>query len=140
MDYEPVAHRRRRSEVFRNIDDSLKVMGALSMKSLGLLFVLYAISYVLDVAFGFWKLLFGHAGVLVELLVFAAVAAALSYAERQDDEHLVPAMLRFYLSRPWTVLYSGAAPDGWPRHDYEWVFLTRGTSLPPSSAAQGAEP
>jgi len=107
-------YRRRRSEVFRNIDDSLKVLGVLSMKSLGLLFLLYAALYLLDVGLGLSRLLFGRAGALIELLVLASAALVLSYAERQDDEHLVPAMLRFHLSRRSRVLYSAAAPDGRP--------------------------
>jgi len=125
-------YRRRRSEVFRNIDDSLKVMGFLSMKSLGLLFVLYLLSYALDVTLGFWRLLFGRAGVLVELCLFGCIAFALAYAERQDDEHLVPAMVRYWLSRRWAVLYSGAALDGWPRHELEQALATRGAAEPAS--------
>jgi hypothetical protein len=120
-------HRRRRSEALRNIDDTLKVMGVLSMKSLSLLFALYGISYALDVSFGVFRLLFGGAGVLVEGLAFTVAALGLAYAERQDDEHLVPAMLRFFADRRSRALYSGARPDGWPHHRGEQVLGARGT-------------
>jgi hypothetical protein len=44
----------------------------------------------------------------------------LAYAERHDDEHLVPSAIRYYVSRRWRVLYSGARAyryDGHPLED-----------------------
>lgn len=135
MHEEGVPRRRRRSEVYRNIDDPLKVMGLLSLKSCSLLLGLYAASYFLDLLTGLWHLVFGAASFLIEIAIFALAALALCYAEKQDDEHLVPAMLRYTFSRRWRVLYSAVQADGWPPSDIEWVFQSRQKWLHQRAAA-----
>jgi len=128
MNTEEYVRRRRRSEVYRNIDDSLKVGGLLTLKSCAILFGLYFVSYLADLLTNFWRL-FGPGGFVLEAGFFVVVGTLLLYAERQDDEHLIPAMVRFWVARPWRVLYSGFTPDGWPAHDLEWVFEARGARL-----------
>lgn len=125
MSAEQGTPRRRQSEVYRNIDDPLKVMGVLSLKSCSMLVALYGVSYVLDFVTDFWRRAFGPGAFLLELALFAAVAFVLMYAEKHDDEHLVWSMLRYWASRRTRVLYCGARPDGWPVSDLEWVFVAR---------------
>src|SRR5262245_10862081 len=111
---------RRQTPVLRNLDDPLRVLGLLSLRSCGLVLFAFAALHGVEAASGLLTVLTGGWAFLAELLVAAAVAFVLSVAERTDDEHLVPSALRFYLSRPRTVLYSGGRAA--PLHGLERVF------------------
>jgi len=102
---------RRQSECFRNLDDPLKVFSLLTVKSCGLVLLFYASTVLLELLFGLFTLLFGGWSFLAQIGSALVLAAVLAHAERQDDEHLVPAAIRYYGSRRWRVLYSGALGD-----------------------------
>lgn len=101
---------RRQSPVLRNLDDPLRVLNLLSLRSCGLVFVSYALANVLEVTLGIFTFAFGSLAFLGELGLPTIVGVALALAERTDDEHLVPSAMRYYLSRRSSTLYSGAAP------------------------------
>ena len=95
---------RRQSECFRNLDDPLKVFSLLTVKSCGLVLLFYASTVLLELLFGLFTLLFGGWSFLAQIGSALVLAAVLAHAERQDDEHLVPAAIRYYASRRWRVL------------------------------------
>src|SRR5262245_12066781 len=111
---------RRQTPVLRNLDDPLRVLGLLSLRSCGLVLLVFAAIHGVEAVTGLVSLLTGGWAFLAELLAAAAVGFVLSVAERTDDEHLVPSALRFYLSRPGAVLYSGGQAA--PEHGLERVF------------------
>ena len=111
---------RRQTPVLRNLDDPLRVLGLLSLRSCGLVLFLFAALHGVESVTGLLTLLTGGWAFLAELLAAAAAAFVLSVAEQTDDEHLVPSALRFYLSRPATVLYSGGQAAR--EHRLERVF------------------
>ena len=98
---------RRSSPVLRNLDDPLRILNLLSLRSCALVLVVYAGANALEVLLGLFTLLFGGLAFLGELGVAALVACVLALAERSDDEHLVPSALRYYASGSWRVLWSG---------------------------------
>ena len=100
---------RRQSEVLRNLDDSLRILNVLTLRSCGLVVVFYSLCFALELAFGLFSLLFGAAGFFVPIALAAAVAASLSWVEKHDDEHYVPSALRFLVERPWRFVYGAAA-------------------------------
>jgi hypothetical protein len=102
---------RRQSECFRNLDDPLKIFSLLTVKSCGLVFLFYGATIASELVFGVWTLLFGGWSFLAQLGAAMVLAALLFYAERNDDEHLVPSALRYYASRRWRVVYAGAGRD-----------------------------
>jgi hypothetical protein len=102
---------RRQTPVLRNLDDPLRVLNLLSLRSCGLVVVSYAMANALELGLGLFTLTFGSLAFLGELCVAALVGMGLALAERADDEHLVPAALRYYMTRPWRVLYSGVARE-----------------------------
>ena len=110
---------RRQSECFRNLDDPLKVFSLLTVKSCGLVLLFYAATVLAELLFGLFTLLFGGFGFLGQLGASALLGAVLGYAERQDDEHLVPSAVRYHLSRRARVLYGGACPDRFRGHALE---------------------
>jgi hypothetical protein len=110
---------RRQSECFRNLDDPLKIFSLLTVKSCGLVLLFYGCSVGAELLFGLFSLLFGGWSFLAQLGGALVVAAVLAYAERQDDEHLVPAAIRYYLSRRWRVLYAGGRGGRYAGHPLE---------------------
>jgi len=96
--------------VLRNLDDPLRVLNLLSLRSCGLVFVSYAFATLLEVLFGLFTFVFGSLAFLGELGFAAIVAAALTLAERTNDEHLVFSAIRYYLTQRPSTLYSGSAP------------------------------
>ena len=110
---------RRQSECFRNLDDPLKVFSVLTVKSCGLVLLFYGGTVAAELLFGLFSLLFGGWSFLGQLGAALVVATALAFAERQDDEHLVPAAIRYYASRRWRVLYGGARADRFAGHPLE---------------------
>jgi len=110
---------RRQSECYRNLDDPLKILSFLTVKSCGLVLLFYAGTVVSELVFGLWSLLFSDWSFLAQIGAAAVLAAGLAYAERHDDEHLVPSAIRYYVSRRWRVLYSGAVTDAYTDHPFE---------------------
>lgn len=111
---------RRQSECFRNLDDPLKIFSLLTVKSCGLVLLFFAATVASELLFGVCSLLFADLSFLAQIGATALLALVLSYAERHDDEHLVPSAIRYYASRRWRVLYSGACGyryDGQPWED-----------------------
>jgi len=110
---------RRQSECFRNLDDPLKIFSLLTVKSCGLLILFYAGAVASELLFGLCSLLFGNWSFLGQLGMTASLAMFLVFAERHDDEHLVPSAIRYYASRRWRVLYSGARAHPYAGHALE---------------------
>lgn|SRR5262245_7837414 len=100
---------RRQTEVLRNLDDSLRILNVLTLRSCGLVVVFYSLCYAFELALGLFTLLFGAAGFVVPLVLSGFVATALSWVEKHDDEHYVPSALRYLLDRPWRCVYGAAA-------------------------------
>ena len=113
---------RRQSECLRNLDDPLKIFSLLTVKSCGLVLLYYAATVASELLFGLFSLLFGRWSFLGQIGSAAIVAMVLVYAERHDDEHLVPSVIRYYVSRPWRVLYSGAHVERPAGHVFGSVF------------------
>lgn len=110
---------RRKSECLRNLDDPLKVFSLLTIKSCGLVLFFYAATVATELVFGLWSLVFGPWSFLGQLGGAALLAIALAFAERHDDEHLVPSAIRYYFFRRWLILYSGAHADDFRGHRLE---------------------
>ncbi len=110
---------RRQSECFRNLDDPLRVFSLLTVKSCGLVVLFYGFAVATELLFGLWTLVFGAWSFLGQLGTSLLVAVLLVYAERHDDEHLVPSAVRYYVSRRWRVLYGGAGADDYHGHPLE---------------------
>jgi hypothetical protein len=110
---------RRHSECFRNLDDPLKVFSVLTVKSCGLVLLFYAGLVASELLFGLCSLLFGPWSFLAQIAGAVLLGAVLAYTERHDDEHLVPSAIRYYASRRWRVLYSGARAESYEGHPLE---------------------
>ena len=110
---------RRKSECLRNLDDPLKVFSLLTIKSCGLVFLVFAAAAASELVFGLWSLVFGAWSFLAQLGAAGLFAVALALAERHDDEHLVPSAIRYYASRRWRTLYSGGCGDDYQGHRLE---------------------
>lgn len=108
--------------MLRNLDDPLRLLNLLSLRSCGLVLIFYTVVWSLQAFFSLWSFLFGGWAFLVPLAAAGLLALGLSLAERSDDEHLVPSAIRYYLTRPWIVLYSGAACEDFRGHDLEWLL------------------
>ncbi len=98
---------RRQTEVLRNLDDNLKVLNFLTLKSCGLVVVFYTLCYSLELFLHLFSLVFGAFGVLAQFAFTAVFAVALASVERHEDEHYVPSAIRYYQSRPWRYLFAG---------------------------------
>ena len=105
--------KRRQSEVLRNIDDTLLVFNFLSVRSLMLSISAYLIAWGLLDLFA----LIGNPFLVIHVFI-AVVMLLLAWAERHDDEHLVPSAIRYYVRR--YPLYSGAVHE--PQVSLEEVF------------------
>jgi hypothetical protein len=102
---------RRQTEVLRNLDDTLKILNFLTMRSCGLVLMFYSLCYGAELLFSAFTLTFGALNSLAQIALTGACAVALSWVERHEDEHYVPSAIRYYLSRPWRVLYAGGKTD-----------------------------
>ena len=100
---------RRQTEVLRNLDDSLRILNLLTLRSCGLVVVFYSLCFALELAFGAFTALFGPGGFPAQLALTAALAFALSWVEKHDEEHYVPSALRYLAERPWRRIYGAAA-------------------------------
>ena len=116
---------RRQSECFRNLDDPLKIFSLLTVKSCGLVLLFYGSVVASELVFGLWSLMFGDWTFLGQLGAAGLLAVALVYAERHDDEHLVPSAIRYYFSRRSRVLYSGARSAAYQGHPFEKLIEAR---------------
>jgi hypothetical protein len=113
---------RRQTTVLRNLDDPLRVLGFLSLRSCGLVLVFFAALHSLEALLGVMSLLAGSWAFLAEIGATGLLAVGLSIAERTDDEHLVPSAIRYYLSRPHAVLYSGGRAEHDRGHRLEHIL------------------
>ena len=111
--------KRRQSECFRNLDDPLKIFSLLTVKSCGLVLLFYAGAVLSELLFGLCSLLFGDWSFLAQIGAAALLGVILAFAERHDDEHLVPSAIRYYVSRRWRVLYSGGRAHAYAGHPLE---------------------
>lgn len=107
---------RRQSECFRNLDDPLKIFSLITVKSCGLVLMFYAAAVATELVFGLWTLAFGGWSFLGQIGAAGILAVVLVLAERHDDEHLVPSAIRYYVTRRWAFLYSGACVDRYEGH------------------------
>ena len=110
---------RRKSECLRNLDDPLKIFSLLTIKSCGLVLLFYAGAVATELVLGLWSLFFGAWSFMGQLAAAGALAIALTFAEKHDDEHLVPSAIRYYVSRRWRILYSGGCSDDFQGHSLE---------------------
>jgi hypothetical protein len=99
---------RREAPVLRNLDDPLRVLGLLSLRSCGLVFLGYGTAAGLELVFGVFSAVFGSLAFLGELALAGLLGLFLGLAERGDDEHLVPSAIQYHLERP-----EGAVWGGW---------------------------
>jgi hypothetical protein len=111
--------KRRQSECFRNLDDPLKIFSLLTVKSCGLVLLFYAGALLSELLFGLCSLIVGGWSFLAQIGASALLGVILAFAERHDDEHLVPSAIRYYASRRWRVLYSGAQAHAYAGHPLE---------------------
>ena len=111
--------KRRQSECFRNLDDPLKILSLLTVKSCGLVLLFYAGAVLSELLFGLCSLIVGDWSFLAQIGASALLGVILAFAERHDDEHLVPSAIRYYVSRRWRVLYSGARAHAYAGHPLE---------------------
>lgn len=111
--------KRRQSECFRNLDDPLKIFSLLTVKSCGLVLLFYAGTVLSELLFGLSSLLVGDWSFLAQIGASALLGVILAFAERHDDEHLVPSAIRYYVSRRWRVLYSGGRAHAYAGHPLE---------------------
>jgi hypothetical protein len=111
--------KRRQSECFRNLDDPLKIFSLLTVKSCGLVLLFYAGAVLSELLFGLCSLLVGDWSFLAQIGASALLGVILAFAERHDDEHLVPSAIRYYVSRRSRVLYSGGRAHAYAGHPLE---------------------
>jgi hypothetical protein len=111
--------KRRQSECFRNLDDPLKIFSLLTVKSCGLVLLFYAGAVLSELLFGLFSLLVGDWSFLAQIGASALLGVILAFAERHDDEHLVPSAIRYCVSRRWRVLYSGGRAHAYAGHPLE---------------------
>ena len=109
---------RRQNAVLRNLDEPLKLFGLLTMRSCALLLFFYSACYMLDLTLGVWSWMFGDLSLLGILGLTGLVGIVLVHVERQEDEHHVPGMIKFYLSRPGRFIYSGGKSDTFSGHEF----------------------
>jgi hypothetical protein len=116
---------KRQTEVLRNLDDPLK-LGPLTVRSWGVVLVSFSVLAAVDQVTGLLSLLPPfRLGMLWEVLGAAATALTLAYMERHEDEHFVPSLIRFYLSRPGRFVYGAAANERFAGHPLEPVLRSR---------------
>jgi hypothetical protein len=113
---------RRQTHVLRNLDDNLKVFNLLTVKSCGLVVLVYAACFAAELVFRLFTLLFGHVGSLAQFGVAGVAVAALAWVERYEDEHYVPSMIDYWRARPWRTLYAGGRADPYAPPSIERVL------------------
>lgn len=99
---------RRTTKVLRNLDDTLRIAGFLTLRSAGLVMMFFCVLHGINSYTPFGRWIFGGWSFVAELGVVVVVTILLSKAEKQDDEHFVPSAIAYYLSRPSSHYYSGA--------------------------------
>lgn len=114
---------RRQTDVLRNLDDTLKIMNFLTMRSCGLVLMFYSLCYAAELVFSLFSFFFGAASILGQFALTGACAAALSWVEKHEDEHYVPSAIRYYVARPWRVLYAGGHAAPAPPASPVWEVL-----------------
>ena len=97
---------RRQTEVLRNLDTPLKVVGIITIKSCGVVLLYFVTTQALDLL-GIWALLGGKWGFVLQNGSVLLLALALIYVERNEDEHLVPQAIRWFCSQYLTADQAG---------------------------------
>ena len=110
---------RRQSECYRNLDDPLKIFSLLTVRSCGLVLLFYGGVVASELLLSLCSLLFGDWSFLAQIGGALVLAACLSYAERHDDEHLVPSAIRYYASRRSHILVGGAHSSPYRGNPFE---------------------
>ena len=88
---------RRQSEVLRNLDTPLKVVGIITIKSCGVVLLYFVCTQALDMLH-FWTLIAGRWAWFVQNGSVLVLALILVYIERNEDEHLVPQAISWFVS------------------------------------------
>jgi hypothetical protein len=102
---------RRETACQRNLDDPLKLFGIITVRSSGLVLMVFGVAHFIEMTTGLWSRLFGAWSVLLGELGLAAVfGMLLAWTERYEDEHYVPSMLRYYASGRWRFIHAGGRP------------------------------
>ena len=102
---------RRQTHVLRNLDDTLKVFNLLSVRSCGLVVLVYAACYAAELVFHAFTLVFRGFAPLSQFGVAAVAVGALAWIERHEDEHFVPSVIAYWRARPWRVLYAAGLAE-----------------------------
>jgi hypothetical protein len=113
---------RRQTNVLRNLDDNLKVFNLLTVKSCGLVVLVYAACFAVELVFRLFTLLFGHLGSLAQFALAGVAVATLAWVERYEDEHYVPSMIDYWRARPWRVLYASGRADSYAPPPIEGIL------------------
>jgi hypothetical protein len=103
---------KRQSQPLRNIDDNLKLFDLITFRSFGFVMMTFSGLMGLNWSTGLLTLMFGKFQIIANLAGSGFVLMVLAWAEKHDDEHLVPSALRFYTSGSTSVIYSGARGEG----------------------------
>ena len=127
--------KRRQSECFRNLDDPLKIFSLLTVKSCGLVLLFYAGAVLSELLFGLFSLLVGDWSFLAQIGASALLGVILAFAERHDDEHLVPSAIRYYVSRRWRVLSALCSSASPPQRLRPGLHLRSSWPSPSSEAS-----
>ena len=108
------SRRPRQTEVLRNIDDTLRVFNLLTLKSCGLVVLVYAGCYSAELTLRLFTMIFGPLASLAQFVVAGMAGAALSWVERHEDEHFVPSAIDYFRQRPWRIIYSSGLAQWQP--------------------------
>lgn len=98
---------RRKTQVLRKLDDPVKLGGVVTVRTAGLLCLSTVTTLYSEVTLSLFSGLFGRrAGLPVMLVIIASLALALVAAERHEDEHFVPSLVRYYASGRWRGVFA----------------------------------
>lgn len=105
---------RRTRPVRKLLDEPLKLLGLLTLRSAAWAVVVYCLNYfVLELVFGVWSAMFGPlAALLAPLGVALLVACVLGLVESYEDQHAFGAAVRFHWDGQSRIVYSAGCPDG----------------------------
>lgn len=98
---------RRKTRVLRKLDDPVRLAGVLTVRSAGLLGVFGGVLLYAELTLSVFSALAGPVlAPAVILAVIGLAGAGLLAVERHEDEHYVPALIRYYVSGRWRGVWS----------------------------------
>jgi hypothetical protein len=103
---------RRERVVKKLLDEPLKVLDLLTVRSCALVLFAFVATYLVGLLSGLWTRMGGHWGTLGPLVVAVPLAFVLRLVEANEDEHVAFAAIRFYLSRRTRCLFTAGCSDG----------------------------